>query len=193
MGCLQAQLAKGPIKAATVTYLGDFQDLDLAPVSTAALKGLLTPFLKDDVNFVNASYIAKERGIKVTESRSVEAEDFTNLIALHVEAADSSNTVSGTIFGKHEPRIVKVNNFRLEVVPEGHLLLIRNADKPGAIGSIGTLLGQHKINIARMHVGQEKDGDRNVIFLDTDVPTPPDVLDELRALPLVRSVVPLEL
>jgi D-3-phosphoglycerate dehydrogenase len=193
MGCLQAQLAKGAIKAATVTYLGDFQDLDLAPVSTAAIKGLLTPFLKDDVNFVNAAYIAKERGIKVTESRSVEAEDFTNLIALHVEAAESSNTVSGTIFGKHEPRIIKVNNFRLEVVPEGHLLLIRNSDKPGAIGSIGTLLGQHKINIARMHVGQEKDGDRNVIFLDTDIPTPPEVLDELRALPLVKSVVPLEL
>jgi D-3-phosphoglycerate dehydrogenase len=123
----------------------------------------------------------------------VEAEDFTNLITIEATAAKGSNTVSGTIFGKHEPRIVRVNTSRVEVVPEGHLLLIHNIDKPGAIGSIGTVLGQHNINIARMHVGQEKDGGRNVIFLDTDTPAPPETLDELRALPLVKSVTPLEL
>jgi D-3-phosphoglycerate dehydrogenase len=193
MGCLQAQLAQGPVKTVTVKYSGDFQNLDMSPVTTAALKGLLTPFLKDDVNFVNASVIAKERGIKVTESRSVEAEDFTNLITIDVSWAEGSNTVSGTIFGKHEPRIVRVNDSRLEAVPEGHLLLIYNSDKPGAIGSIGTVLGKHKINIARMNVGQEKDGDRNVIFLDTDTPAPPETLEELKALPLVKSVTPLEL
>ena len=193
MGCLQAQLAQGAIKTVTIKYSGDFLGLDMSPVTTAALKGLLTPFLKDDVNFVNAPVIAKERGIKVTESRSVEAEDFTNLITLEVTAADGYNSVSGTIFGKHEPRIVRVNAFRLEVVPEGHLLLIHNLDKPGAIGSIGTVLGQHNVNIARMNVGQERDGGRNVIFLDTDTPAPPETLEQLRALPLVNSVTPLEL
>jgi D-3-phosphoglycerate dehydrogenase len=193
MGCLQAQLAEGAVSAVTVSYLGDFRDLDLAPVTTAALKGLLTPILKDDVNFVNASFIAKERGIKVTESRSVEAEDFTNLITLEVTHAEGTNAVSGTLFGKREPRIVKINRFRLDVIPEGHLLLIHNVDKPGAIGSIGTVLGRHNVNIARMHVGQEKDRDRNVIFLDTDTPTPEEVLEELIALPMVKSVTPLEL
>jgi len=193
MGCLQAQLSVGAIKAVTVKYQGDFQDLDMAPVTTAALKGLLTRFVKDDVNFVNAPFIAKDRGIKVTESRSVEAEDFVNLITLDVETPEGSNSVSGTIFGKREPRIVRVNKFRLDVVPEGHLLLIHNVDKPGAIGSIGTALGRHNVNIAGMHVGQEKDRDRNVIFLDTDTPTPPEALEELRALPMVNSVIPLEL
>ncbi len=193
MGCLQAQLASGPIKAVTMKYLGDFEDLDMTPITTAALKGILTPFLKDDVNFVNAPVIAKERGIRVTESRSIEAEDFTNLITIHVQASRGSNTVSGTIFGKQEPRIVRINTFRLEAIPEGHLLLIHNEDKPGAIGSIGTVLGQHNINIARMQVGREEEGERNVIFLDTDSPTPPETLDELRALPLVKSVTPLEL
>jgi D-3-phosphoglycerate dehydrogenase len=193
MGCLEAQLAEGAIKAVTITYLGDFLGLDMTPVTSAALKGLLTPFLKDEVNFVNAPVIAKERGIRVTESRSVEAEDFTNLITIHATSSEGSNTVSGTIFGKSEPRIVRINTFRIEVIPEGHLLFIHNADKPGAIGSIGTVLGQHNINIARMHVGQEKDGDRNVILLDTDTPTPPETLKELRALPLVKSVTPLEL
>ena len=193
MGCLQAQLTKGAIKGVTVKYLGDFLGLDMAPVTTAALKGLLTPFLQDEVNFVNATVIAKERGIKVIESRSVEAEDFTNLITIQATGSKGSNTVSGTIFGKHEPRIVRVNSFRLEVVPEGHLLFIHNMDKPGAIGSVGTVLGRHNINIGRMHVGQEEDGDRNVILLVTDTPAPPETLKELRALPLVKSVTPLEL
>jgi D-3-phosphoglycerate dehydrogenase len=193
MGCLEAQLAEGAINAITITYLGDFLGLDMTPVTSAALKGLLTPFLEDEVNFVNAPVIAKERGIKVTESRSVEAEDFTNLITIRATSPEGPNTVSGTIFGKQEPRIVRINTFRLEVVPEGHLLFIHNVDKPGAIGSIGTVLGQHDINIARMHVGQEEDGNRNVILLVTDTPAPSETLDELRALPLVKTVVPLEL
>jgi D-3-phosphoglycerate dehydrogenase len=193
MGCLQAQLAEGAVQAVTIKYSGDFLGLDMTPVTAAALKGLLALFVKDDVNFINAPVIAKERGIRVTESRSVETEDFSNLITIEATAAKGSNTVSGTIFGKHEPRIVRVNTSRVEVVPEGHLLLIHNMDKPGAIGSIGTVLGQHNINIARMHVGQEKDGGRNVILLDTDTPTPPETLEELRALPLIKSVTPLEL
>ena len=193
MGCLQAQLAEGSIKGVTIKYLGDFLGLDMNPVTTAGIKGLLAPFLKDEVNFVNAPVIAKERGIKVVESRSVEAEDFTNLITIHATASKGSNTVSGTIFGKREPRIVRINNFRLEVVPEGHLLFIHNLDKPGAIGSIGTVLGRNNINIARMHVGQERDGERNVILLDTDTPAPPETIEELRALPLVKSVTTLEL
>lgn len=193
MGCLQAQLAEGAINGVSIKYSGDFSGFDMAPVTTAAIKGLLTPFLKDEVNFVNATVIAKERGIKVTELRSAEAEDFANLITIHATASEGANTVSGTIFGKHEPRIVKINMFRLEVVPEGHLLFIRNMDKPGAIGSIGTVLGRHNVNIARMHVGQEKDGGRNVIFLDTDICTPPEAVEELRALPMVKSVTPLEL
>ena len=193
MGCLQAQLAEGAIKDVTVKYLGDFLGLDMAPVTAAALKGFLTPVLQDEVNFVNAPVIAKQRGIKVVESRSVAAEDFTNLITIEATGSNQSNTVSGTIFGKREPRIVRINAFRLEVVPEGHLLFIHNLDKPGAIGSIGTVLGRHNINIGRMHVGQEEAGDRNVIFLVTDTPAPLDTLKELRALPLIKSVTPLEL
>lgn len=193
MGCLQAQLARGAVKTVTVKYQGDFQGLDMGPVTTAALKGLLARFVKDDVNFVNAPFVAKERGIKVTESRSAEAEDFTNMVTLDIEAAESNNRVSGTIFGKREPRIVRINKFRLDVIPQGHLLLIHNVDKPGAIGSIGTALGKHNVNIARMHVGQEKDRDRNVIFLDTSVPTPAEALKELESLPVVNSVTPLEL
>nr|HID58712.1 phosphoglycerate dehydrogenase [Desulfobacterales bacterium] len=193
MGLLQAQLAKGAIDSVTIEYLGDFSNLDFSPITTSALKGLLSPILKDDVNFVNARVMAKERGIKVTESKSTDSEDFINMIPLQVMTRHETNIVSGTIFGKHEPRVVRINNFRLEMIPEGHLLLIHNVDRPGAIGSIGTVLGNHNINIARMHVGQEKDGGHNIILLDIDTPVSAEIIEELRALPVVNSVMPLEL
>ncbi len=192
IGSLQSQLIHGPIKEVIIEYAGDFKGLDLAPVSTAAIKGLLAPVVKDDVNFVNAHVIAKERGIKVTEATSAESDEYVNLITVKVITSEMTNTVAGTIFGKSDPRIVKINNFRLELVPSGHLALIYNVDKPGAIGQIGTSLGKHNINIGRMQVGQEEEGERNIIFLCTDTPIPDYVVEELRALPLVKSVTPLE-
>lgn len=193
MGCLQAQIAKGPVKEIVIEYNGDFNDLDLAPVSTAVLKGLLAAVVKDDVNFVNANIIAKERGIKVTEATSIDAEHFINLITVRVKTTEMTSTVSGTIYGKSEPRIVKINNFGLEVIPEGHLALIFNLNKSGAIGSIGTTLGKNDINISRMQVGQDEDGVNNIIFLKTDTPIPNNVLKELRDLSMVITVTLLEL
>lgn len=188
MGCLQAQLCKGPVKEVVIEYAGDFFGLDLSPISIAALKGLLAPVVKDDVNFVNAQILAKERGIKVTETTSSDSGHYINLITVRIITTEMTNTVSGTIFGKNDPRIVKINNFGLELIPRGHLALIHNLDKPGAIGSIGAALGNHNINIGRMQVGQEEDGERNIIFLSTDTPIPDAVRDELHALPLVKTV-----
>jgi D-3-phosphoglycerate dehydrogenase len=193
MGCLQAQLADGPVRTVVIEYTGDFKGMDLAPVSTAILKGLLTPMVKYAVNFVNAPVVAKEMGIKVTESTTSETEDYTHLISLRVSTDKGENLVAGTIIGRSDLKVVKINDFRLELVPEGHILLIFNQDQPGAIGGIGTTLGRHNINIGRMHVGQDKDGYHNVIFLQTDTSVPDDVLEELRTADMVSSVTPLEL
>ena len=193
IGALQAQFSKGPVKKVEILFEGDFNGLDMQPVSTAVLKGLLAPMVQDAVNFVNSLIIAKEMGIKITESASDQSDHFINLISVCVVTTDMTTTVSGTIFGKHDPRIVKINNFGLELIPEGHLALIYNYDKPGAIGSIGTTLGKHAINISRMQVGQDQDGENNIIFLRTDTKIPDDVVAELRALPMVNTVTPLEL
>lgn len=192
LGCLQAQLICGPIKEVIIEYLGDFTGVDLSPVTTAVLKGFLKLMVGDDVNFVNALHLAKEMGIRVTESASADAEEFINLIRVKVVTTHMDNTVAGTIYGKKDPRIVQINTFRLELIPSGHLALIHNLDKPGAIGSIGTTLGKHQINIGRMQVGQEEEGNRNIIFLCTDTMIPEPVLKELRELPLVKMVMPLE-
>ncbi len=193
MGCLQAQIIRGPLKEVAIEYTGDFKGLDLSPISTAILKGLLTPMVKDAVNTVNAPVFAKERGIKVTETSSASAEDYLNLITVRATTTKMTNTVAGTIFGRQEAKVVKINNFRLEMSPEGHSALILNLDKPGAIGSIGSTLGKHAINISQMQVGQDEDGEHNIIFLRTDSSIPDHVLEEVRNLPLVKTVMPLEL
>jgi D-3-phosphoglycerate dehydrogenase len=193
MGCLLAQLATGPVKEVVIEYAGDFQELDLSPVTTAVLKGLLTPMIKDDVNFVNAEVLAKERGLKVTETTIPEAAEYINLITVRAYYDDGKSKVAGTIFGQKDPRVVNINNFRLELHPQGRFILIHNHDKPGAIGSIGTLLGDHKVNISKMRVGQEEGGNKTMIFLRTDDPTPDAVMDKLAALPLNISVRAFEL
>ncbi len=191
MGSLQSQLMHGPIKEVSIEYAGDFKGLDLSPVSIAVIKGLLTHVVKDDVNFVNAQALAKERGIRVTETSSDESYEYINLITVKV-TTEMTNTVSGTIFGRNEIRIVKINNFRLELIPTGHISLIYNLDKPGAIGSFATLLGNKNVNIEQMHVGQEETGKMNIIFLKTSVPIPEKVIEKMLDLPLIISVTPLE-
>ena len=157
------------------------------------LKGLLTPILKDDVNFVNAPFIASERGIKVVESKTGTSEDFSSLIMLKVKSLEGHNIVSGTIFGKTMPRIVRINSFYLEVMPEGHILLIHNEDVPGVVGSIGTTIGKHGVNIDRMQVGQGKAEKQHVTLLTTSVSLSEDILEEIRGLEGVFSARKIEL
>lgn len=193
LGRLQAQLLKGPLKEVVIEYTGDFQGLDMSPVSGAVLKELLAPAVKDDVNFVNAPLLASDRGIKVVETSSPEIEEYLNLITVKATSTEMTSTVAGTIYGKKYPRVIKINKFRLDLIPEGYLAFIHNADEPGAIGSIGSVLGDYNINIARMHVGRDEGGDRNVIILCTDTIIPDKVIEAIRSLPLVITVTPLEL
>jgi D-3-phosphoglycerate dehydrogenase len=193
MGCLQAQLISGHVKEIKIEYNGNFEDVDLKPVSTAFLTGLLDMLSMEDVNAVNAPYLAKEDGIKVSESESDEAMEYNHLLTMEVVTNEMSSVVSGTVFGRNYPRVVKINDFRLEMKPEGYLTLIHNLNIPGEIGSIGTLLGDNKINISKMTVGQEEAGERNIVFLRTDSALSDEILDGLRNLPMSKSVTYLEL
>lgn len=192
MGTLQAQLIQGAPTEVSVEYYGDFKGIDLSPVTTALLKGLLTPMMKEVVNFVNAHVLANERGIKVTETTSGAHDEYAYLITVKVVTTEGDSVVSGTIFGKNNTRIVRINTFRLEMEPLGHMALIHNLDVPGSIGEIGSTLGRHNINIGRMQVGQETGGDRNIIFMCTDTPIPAEVIEELLTLKTVKTVIPLE-
>ncbi len=188
MGCMQAQFATGQIKEVRIEYHGDFKRLDLTPVTIAFLKGLLDILAHEGVNPVNAAVIAKEMGIKISESSIAESHEFLNLISTKIITTEMECMVEGTVFGKSDSRIVKLNDFRIEIIPQGHLALIHNLDEPGAIGSIGKTLGDHGINISRMQVGREVTGANNIILIRTDTPIPEEVKQTIIALPKVKTV-----
>ena len=140
----------------TVEYSGEVASLAIAPLTIAVLKGLLNPIMEAPVNYVNAPIVAKERGIEVKEVKSSDAGDFTSLIRVRVEAGKKSYQVAGTLYRKKDPRVVEIDQFNVEVVPEGHMLLILNIDRPGVIGMVGKVLGDNQINIVRMQCALEK-------------------------------------
>ena len=193
LGCAAAQITKGAIQSVSIEYVGDAACLETQPLTFSVLKGMLTPILSDMVNFVNIPIHVRERNIKVTESVRAEAEDFTNLVSIRLKTSEQENVVAGTILGKKEPRMVKINDFRLEATLQGHLLLIYNIDTPGTIGAIGSCLGRNGINISMMNVGQVLERGQNIIFLKTDTPTPPHVVKELLAMDNVDVVQAVEL
>lgn len=193
LGSLLGQITKGGILEVAVDFIGELATLDTVPLTVSLTKGVLTPSLGDEVNFVNAPVLAKERDIRIRESKRSEAEDFTSLISVRMKTTEHENVVSGTTFGKQDPRLVRINDFRLEAPLEGHLLLIYNIDTPGTIGAIGTCLGAHRINIATMDVGQVIEQGQNIIMMRTDTPVPAEVQQELIGLPNVTFVQKLKL
>jgi D-3-phosphoglycerate dehydrogenase / 2-oxoglutarate reductase len=188
LGSLQAQITRGAIQEVNVVYIGEVTTVDTKPLTYSILKGVLAPILGDMINFVNVPVVVKERNIKVTTSSRDEAEDFTNLISVHVKTGEDANLVAGTMFGKKDPRLVRINDFRLEAAMEGNSLLIYNIDTPGTIGAIGTCLGRHHVNISMMDVGQVLERGQNIIFLRTDTPVSENVIQELLSLDNVNVV-----
>lgn len=180
LGRLQAQVYEGGLERVTVEYNGDVAGLTVVPLTIAVLKGLFTPILEDAVNFVNAPVIAKERGIEVKEVKSSDAGDFTSVIRVRVEAGKKGHGVAGTLFNRKDPRVIEIDSFQVEVVPEGHMILILNVDRPGVIGAVGQVLGEHNINIARMQCSREERGGHALLIIGLDAPLPAGVLDTLR-------------
>lgn len=168
LGCMHMQIAQGGVAEVNIEYSGQLAELNTSPITVAFLKGLFTPILKDAVNFVNAPVIAKERGIRVIESKSQKADDFINTLSIKVTTNEGENTLVGTVFGRNEPRLVRLNSFRLEAMASGPMLLVFNNDVPGVIGALGTTLGNAGVNISRMTVGREEKSNQNIILLSTD-------------------------
>jgi D-3-phosphoglycerate dehydrogenase len=187
IGLFQAQLLEGGLTDVTVEYSGEVAALKLEPVTLAVLKGLLTPILEENVNYVNAPLIAKGRGIEVKVSTSTGGSEYTSLLTVRVKAGGRELAVAGTLNSRKEPRIVQVDNFPMEAVPEGDMLVVMNNDKPGVIGGIGTLMGENGINIARMQFGRETAGGRAMSVVSVDSPVSEQLMAQVRRLPNVLS------
>lgn len=191
IGSLQMQLAREaagagrPINAVEVVFHGDFKDLPTAPITRAVLRGLMTPVQgKSDarVNMVNAPFLAEMRGIKVVESHREALSEHGRLLSVRAHLPGGDRIISGTVYGT-EPHIVHIDGYRVDIVPDGHMIITQHTDKPGMVGNVGTLLGDNKINIAGMHVGREASGGRAVMVLLIDDALSPELMQQIRALP----------
>src|SRR2546425_513891 len=193
MGALSGQLAlEGQTSTAPeqieIAYAGEVAEEPTAPLTAAVLKGVLGTFLAEPVNEVSAPALAKERGLSVTQSRSNETPDFASLVTVRLRSKPGMTEVAGTIIGKREPRIVRVNEFEVEAAPQGTLLVMVNHDKPGVIGNVGRTLGEAQVNIAQFALARVAETGRALALVNIDGTATPDTLEKLRKLPHVLEV-----
>ncbi|MBI4697910.1 MAG: phosphoglycerate dehydrogenase [Nitrospirae bacterium] len=188
MGTFLAQNFDRGLEQIVIEYRGEVAKLNYTTITIAVLKGILSPILLETVNFVNAPVIAKERGIEVKEITTGEAGDYHSMLVIRVKSGAHESSVAGILHGKTYPRITAVDNFAVEIVPEGEMLVMENNDKPGVIGGICTVLGKNNINIARMQFGRESQGGRSISVVSVDAPVSREMLAELKKLPNILSV-----
>ncbi|WP_121744085.1 phosphoglycerate dehydrogenase [Natronorubrum halophilum] len=179
-GKVAAQLLDGRIETIEVTYKGEIVDEDVEFVTASALKGVFQP-LEWQVNAVNAPQIAEDRGVDVTESKTRQAEDFQSLISVTVSNDDDEVSVDGTLFAGDDPRIVRVDGYRVDAIPHGKMVVTRNTDEPGVIGLIGSVMGKHGVNIAGMFNARETIGGEALTVYNVDNQVPDAAKEELES------------
>jgi D-3-phosphoglycerate dehydrogenase / 2-oxoglutarate reductase len=184
LGRVLTGLAESPLSSVQAEYLGRVAESDTKVLTLAALKGLLGPVVDEPVSYVNAPLIARERGLEVSERRSLEPTDYVNLVLLRGTTDEGDITVGGTLVGKRNAeRLVCVYDFDVDMAPAEHLAFFLYEDRPGVIGKVGTILGEAGINIASMEVGRREAGGQALMVLTVDSPIPGGALDAI-----IRSV-----
>jgi D-3-phosphoglycerate dehydrogenase / 2-oxoglutarate reductase len=187
LGAFVAQLTDKHISEVSISYDGGLADLNTHLVKNAVLKGVLSQILADSINLINAGNFAKARGIEVVEVRSGRRAAYANSLGVALRTAGEPASVLGMIGLNNVLRVLGVNNIDIEAPLKGFMLLIRNQDVPGVIGRVGTLLGQHQINIANFALGRLPDSNEAMGIVNVDHKVPPEVLSELRAVQAVRQ------
>jgi len=180
LGSIQTQLMEDPVKSITIKYTGEVAEMDLAVVTRALIRGIFNPILEEEVNYVNAMVIAKERGIKITEKKTSKITDFANLISIEFDTGKKKHFIMGTLFANKEPRIVKMDKYYVEAIPDGYMLVVSNNDLPGVVGKLGMQLGKHGINIAEMSFGRDKKTGEAISLLNVDSEVPDSVIKTLK-------------
>jgi D-3-phosphoglycerate dehydrogenase len=188
MGRLMSALIPGPIADYEVVLLGRVAEIDPRLITAGALAGLLTERLAVPVNEVNAATLAHRQGITVRESRSYEAHEYVSLIELRAKTGETLTSVAGTLLGDRHPRLIRIDDYHVEAVLEGHLIFTRHLDRPGVVGALGSILGREKINISRMQVGIAEGRTEAIALIGVSAPLSPQTLEEVQAVPAIRQV-----
>ena len=170
LGLLHAQMAKGTIGRAELSYRGEVARRNTKPITAAFAAGLLESRLAEDVNIINAELLARERGIEIVEQLSPKKGDFSTLLRAEVFTEKKSYVAAGTLFGDQYLRLVQLGPFHLDAFLDGNMVIFTHRDVPGLIGFIGTIFGKHKVNIAQMTVGRQQPGGEAIAVLNLDNP-----------------------
>ncbi len=187
LGNLVGQLVGGRIESLNIGLRGELATNQSQPIVIAALKGLLSHALQERVNYVNASIEAKERGIRVIETRDPSIKDYTGSLHLSAKGALGEHSVTGALLGDNEIRVTSIDDFPVNVPPNRHMLFTLHRDMPGIIGRIGSLLGNFNVNIASMQVGRKIVRGDAVMVLSIDDPLPEDILNEIKKVSGIRD------
>jgi len=187
LGLFLAQACRGSLERIELGVYGDLRELDLKPILSAAVVGILRPHMAEGLTLVNAVDVARERKIEILESTSSASISFANLVALRLKTSEEDLSVAGTVFGGGHLRLVDVDGVEVDTIPQGNVLVVRNEDTPGIVGRVGTVLGAHGVNIARMGLGRKPGSGRAIMLIEVDSEVPAAALDELSKMPGLRE------
>ena len=187
VGKLLTHLNEGQFVGVNISYQGEIAQHDTAILKSAVLTGLLAPVSSERVNLINAPLMAQQRGLKVTERKSVAAQEYGNLITVTLDTTTGGTTLAGTSM-RNEVHIVRVNDYWMDMVPSvPYLLFVEQRDQPGSIGAVGTVAGNNDINISFMLVGRLSPRGRAMMIVGLDDPVPPHVLEEIRSIRQIET------
>jgi D-3-phosphoglycerate dehydrogenase len=194
MGTVLHVLARSPVRRLAVEYRGDDVSGLVKPITVALLKGVLSPVLAEGVNLINAPVLAAARGLAVTQAKGLKSSDYASVVLVQATLEDGEQiTVSGTLLDRRDPYIVGINDYRMNFIPHGHLLILGSYDQPGVIGRVGTLLAEGGVNIASWQTGRATPGGHTLTVLTLDEPAPEAVIAHLRTQDYVRHAHPVAL
>ncbi len=186
MGSFYLQMFGGSVDEIELTYSGQIASMPLAPLTLSCLIGFLQHIVGDGVNWVNASYIAKNRGIAVKETSTTEVKNYSNLITMRARSGQEEHLISGTLLNS-DMRMVRVDEYRIEIVPAPYMLVTTHNDRPGVVGKIGTLLGDENVNIASMQLGRKQARGEAMMVLQVDEQMPAETLNKVENLDVITS------
>jgi D-3-phosphoglycerate dehydrogenase len=185
VGALQAQLSGGNLRRIAIEYHGDILQYATSPMTAAVLKGAISSLSDEPVSYVNAPLFAQKRGVTLDETRKSDHQDYANLMTVLYETSEAATSISATVFGKRDARVVRIDQFEVKAKLEGNMLFCCNRDVTGVVGWIGSLLADEEINIADMALGRESRGGRAIMVISVDSPLDENVLKRISDAPQV--------
>lgn len=188
LGSFVSRIAEGTFEKINVYYSGELLDIDTTPLTRIAVKGILGRYIGSRVNDVNAYKTAADKGITINEQKSTKTKGFTNLITVEIETDEEKHSAAGTRLNGLGARIVQLDQYSIDIVPQGHLIVIHHTDQPGAIGRVGSLLAEQDVNIATMQVGRANEGGEAVMVLTVDKAIDKQAADQLSEIADIRQV-----